>query len=145
MPDRVQLRSGVCLWLSQLQRLVAFVATLLLLTLSTPWHWKLGTLLALSVVFASVVRHNARHHPHGRLMMRMDGTLLQERGDVEMHGMVEGAWVSRWLCVIHWATAEDNRQRHSLVCASNNRPEDFRRMLVLLRLGPRPSRDALSW
>jgi len=145
MPDRIQLRSGACRWLAQLQLLVTVVAALLLLTLSTPGHWKLGTLAALFFVHGFVVRHNALRHPPSRLLMRLDGTLLHKSAGIEMDGVVAGAWVSRWLCVIHWSTAEDRRQQHSLVCASNNRPEDFRRMRVLLRLGSRPARDALSW
>lgn len=145
MPDRIELRSGACSRLGQVQNLVSLLGAVLLLTLSTPLHLKLATLATLYIVHLLVARDNIRRHPPGRLLMRLDGTLLQKTGDVEVHGLVAGAWVSRWLCVIHWTPAEDRKQQHSLVCASSNRPEDYRRMMVLLRLGPRPSRDALSW
>jgi hypothetical protein len=145
MPDRIELRGGACGWLAQLQWVVATVAAILLLTLSTPWHWKLATWAALSFVYGFLLRHNTQRHPPSRLLMRLDGTLLLLNAGVELDGVVEGAWVSRWLCVIHWTATGDNRRQHSLVCASDNTPDDFRRLLVLLRLGTRPSRGALSW
>lgn len=145
MPERIQLRSGACARLGQVQNLVFLLGAILILTLSTPLHVKLGTLAALCIVHLLVMRHNIQRHPPARLLVRLDGTLLLKTGDGEVYGLVAGAWVSRWLCVIHWTAAEDRKQQHSLVCASGNRPDDYRRMMVVLRLGPRPSRDALSW
>ncbi len=133
------------MWLGRLQLLLTSAAAILLLTISTPWPWKLGTLAALFFVHGFLLRHNARRHAPSSLLMRVDGALLQESAGIGLDGLVDGAWVSRWLCVIHWTATGDSRRQHSLVCASNNRPEDFRRLLVLLRLGSRPSRDVLSW
>ena len=145
MPDRIELRSGACFWLARLQRLITFAAAILLLALTTPWPWKLGALAALSVAHALAVRHNRRHHSSSALQLQVDGTLRQKQPGIELDGIVESAWVSRWLCVIHWTATGERFQRHNLICASNNRPEDFRRLLVLLRLGPKSSAGALSW
>lgn len=145
MPDHVELRSGSGPWLDHLQLLITIAAAISLLLLATPWPWKFSALAALSGAYGLAVRHNKRRHSPCTLLLQMDGTLRQKQPGIELDGVIEGAWVSRWLCVIHWTATGDRSQRHSLVCVSNNRPEDFRRLLVLLRLGPKPSAGVLSW
>lgn len=135
MPDRIELEAGASPWLRHLQLLTCCLAAISLLAVSTPWQWKLSALLVLSFVHFYSSRHTARYHAPSDLLLRLDGSMRERQGALEFNGTLDGAWVSRWLCLIHWTAIEKGRQRHSLVCASNNRPENFRRLRVYLRLG----------
>ena len=134
MPDRIELRSGAAPWLYQAQTLAFAAAAILLLTATTPWLWKTAALAVLLLVHFHALGHTRRLHPTRKLVLRLDHSLRLYEGNSETDGTTgEGAWISRWLCVLRW-TAGDGSRRISLVCASENHVDDYRRLLVFLRL-----------
>jgi len=145
MPDRIELKAGASPWLRHLQFLISCMAAISLLAVSTPWLWKLGALVVLILVHVYSGRHTARYHAPSDLLLRLDGTVRQRKGALEFNGTADSAWVSRWFCLVHWKTVDEGRRRHSLLCASNNRSDDFRRLRVFLRLGIYHAPGSLSW
>jgi hypothetical protein len=144
VPERIELHTGAAPWLWQAQTLLFVAAAVLLLTASTPWLWKSMSLLALLAVHVLALRHTRRAHPRCTLLLHPDGTLRLRYGNDEIDGCIaDGAWLSPWLSVLRWTTG-DGRRRSSLVCASENRRDEYRRLLVFLRLRGNPVRGIRS-
>ena len=78
---------------------------------------------------------NGRHDPVS-LVLHLDGRLELRDDGSEIHGVARPeAWTSRWFCVLRWTRNDIGRHCNSLVCASENHPDDYRRLLTWLRLG----------
>ncbi|MBT8039072.1 MAG: hypothetical protein HKO85_12000 [Xanthomonadales bacterium] len=111
------------------------LAAFTLLTAGLDPLWTTASLLALLGTVTAVNRQTGRRHPAGRAVLHSDGTVQARDNRGERHGVLLGhAWVSHWLCVFTW---RDNRGKAGqfLVMAKLNRPDDFRRLRVFLRLG----------
>lgn len=145
MPDRIELLEGPARWLESLRVLLSLVACFFILTASTPWLWKSGAIAALLLFSGSAFHRSARRNVRKMLLLRLDGSLRLDRGGKVVEGRLGGgAWVSRWVCVFHWTDLESGSRNHSLVCAVDNRPEDYRRLMVWLRLGVGEQGEAAS-
>jgi hypothetical protein len=146
MPDRIELVCGKAAWLHHLQTAIAFVAAALILAAPSSLDWRLAAFALLAVVFTVDRRWSARNEEPGALLIRLDGTVIHRSGFGETIGILDDkAWVSRWVCVVCWTTLETAKRRHSLVCASLNSADDYRRLRVWLRLGSAPAHEARSW
>ena len=137
MPLRIEVKSGAAPWLLASRRLAFLLAGLGLVFSPIAWPWTLGTLLVLLVSWAWAERPGAecRHGPVP-LVIHLDGRLLFRDNGRETHGVARPeAWISRWFCVLRWRQDVGGHKCNSLVCASENDPEDYRRLLTWLRLG----------
>ena len=136
MPDRIVLISGAAPWLSRLQFVLVVLAVVAIAITPTPPVWQAGALLALATFTRLERRWSAGRQNGGTLCIRLDGTVLYRPAGRETKGILAGAaWASSRFCVVHWTPFDSTRRRHSLVCASLNREDDYRRLLVFLRLG----------
>ena len=145
MPERIELLTGAARWLSALQGLVALAAACVLLTAPAPWAWRLGALVALSLFTLIAAGLPPGWQARGKLVLNLDGRVRVTDADGETEGLVNGgAWVSPWFCVLHWMALEGGARRHSLLCASLNRADDYRRFLCWARLGAFSGRESLS-
>ena len=143
MPDRIVLISGPAPWLIRLQFVLVLLAAVAIAGTPTPPGWRAGALLALVIFTLLERRWSAGRQPGGTLCLRLDGTVLHRAAGLETTGMTVGAaWASSRFCVVHWTPLDSTHRRHSLVCASLNREDDYRRLLVFLRLGGAPGRGA---
>ena len=142
MPRRIELRFGVAPWLRSAQRL-AFLLAILALGLSpAAWPWRIAALVALAIAWCFEERRATRRDQAGQLVLFADGRLRLDRDGAEQYGLaMAAAWVSRWFCVLRWADNEEGRTRTCLICASENHPDDYRRLLTCLRLGAFENRE----
>lgn len=145
MPERIELMDGPARWLESGQLMVVLVAGFFILTAATPWYWK-AAVATLLFPYAFVLHRSARRSKRNRLLLRLDGSLRLFCSGGEVEGLLDGgAWVSRWISVLHWTDLEDGSRRHSLVCAAANRADDYRRLMVWLRMGVGDQKAATSW
>lgn len=117
------------------QTAVGCLAAFTLLTAGLDPLWAIASLLTLLGALTAVNQQTGRRHPPGRAVLHADGTVQARDKRGERQGVLSGqAWISRWLCVF---TSRDSHGKANrfLVMASCNRPDDFRRLRVFLRLG----------
>lgn len=145
MPRHLELRFGVAPWLRSAQRLAFLLAVLALGLSPAAWPWRIAALAALAIAWRFEERRAMLRDQAGRLALHLDGRLRLDRDDAEQHGLAMGAaWVSRWFCVLRWVDNEEGRTHTCLVCASENHPDDYRRLLTCLRLGAFENREATT-
>jgi hypothetical protein len=118
-----------------LQQAAALIASVNLLFIPAPPSWMIGSIAALLLVNLGGLFYTRRMQSPGKLLLRDDDTVLLKQGRSEYRGnLLPSAWVSRWLCVLRWKPLQ-GRSRPCLVCCGANRFDDYRRLLVRLRLG----------
>ncbi len=135
-PETLLVNTGAAGWLIHAPLMLAVVAGLGLLTAPTSTVAKLAALAALTAGYR-ICSNGWRRAAHpGRLQLFRDGWAILEQAGKEQHAEAAGSpWVTPWICVIPLKTAAGAAMMPCMVCASGNRPEDFRRLRVLLRLG----------
>ena len=145
MPDHIELVCGKAAWLAHLETVGAIVSAVLLLFSPAPLPFRLSAIAALSVFMLAERRFSAPRQAFGTLHLRLDGTVRHRGADTTTEGMLTGSgWFSRHLCVVGWRPLDGGWRRHSLVCASSNRTNDYRRLLVWMRLGALDSAGAAA-
>lgn len=146
MPERIELITGAAAWLRVLQAVTAISAFCFLLAAPSPWSWRLAAIAVLGVFAAFQAWRQFHHRTCGRLVLHLDGSVLNRLADTEIDGVLDGgAWVSRWFCVVCWKPLEGGARRHSLVCAELNQNSEYRRLMVWMRLGVGRAEEAPSW
>lgn len=136
MPDRITLNTGSAWWLDGLWALTALAAFTLLLAAPSPPAWRLAAVAALAVFLLFERHRSKRRNGNGTLQLRLDGNLQFTAGDSSVSGLLDGgSWTGSHFCMLHWTPLDGGRRHHSLVCASRNRADDYRRLLVWTRLG----------
>ena len=133
---RLELICGATRPLVYVQQLLVTIAAANLLFLCTTLSWTAFSLLALFTVNIGGLWYMARRQSAGTLLVREDGTVRIRQGADEHSGtLIPSAWVSRWLCVLQWKPMDAHTARACLVCSWANPLDDYRRLLVRLRLG----------
>ena len=137
MVGRLELVCGKAPWLLRSYYVAVLVTAVLLLAADAPVAWRLGS-LALLVSVAVLGRFlDRRRHVTGRMILDRDGNVDFLSGESRTAGKFSGApWLSPGACILHWRPLNGGRRRHSIVCRSMNRPDDYRRLRVWLRLAP---------
>ena len=127
-----------------MQRLLVLAAACVLLTAPTPWAWRLAALAGLTLFILAAIRKSPGWQARDKLVLNHDGRVrfTDAHGETDGH-LNDGTWVSPWFCVLHWNTLEGGAARHSLVCASLNGADDYRRLMCWARLGAFSGRESL--
>jgi len=130
------LHFGHSRWLRVAWRMVACLGLLAIFTASTHWAWKTGCagLLVLIHLVADYRAGGARYS--GTLRLFLDSTaVLRSRDGQETFAFQAGhAWVSRWISVVPLREPDNGARRYCLICASENRPDTYRRLMQWLRM-----------
>ena len=135
MFKRVEVTTGASRGVFLAHAALGCIAALMLLVSGLDPLWTSASIVALLGSVWAVNRQTRRRHPPGRAVLLADGTVQARDHRGERRGVLSGqAWVSHWLCVFAW---RDSRGKacQFLVMANRNRPDDFRRLRVFLRLG----------
>lgn len=128
--------AGAAPWLNTMRRLAFLLAGLGLVISGASWAWILVAILALVAAAWWSRRPGASgQRASARFALHADGRLTSRENGSEIHGLAgRAAWVSRWFCVLRWTDVDGGRSHTSLVCASENHADDYRRLLAWLRL-----------
>jgi hypothetical protein len=145
MPRRIELCFGAAPWLRRAQRLAFLLAVLALGLSPAAWPWRLATLVTLAGAWWFEERRAIRNGDRGRMVLLLDGRVRLDRDGTEQYGLATGvSWVSRWFCVLRLADDDGGRKHSCVVCASENHPDDYRRLLACLRLGAFERRESAA-
>lgn len=109
--------------------------------------WMAAAVAALALVHLAYARRMSGPGSHGRLRLFADGTVVfGDSGKAVSARQRRGGWMSRWVCAIPLERLTDGRRRTVIVCRSLNPPDDYRRLLVRLRLQDPPAPfSGLGW
>ena len=113
---------------------------LAILITAASWAWKFGSILLL--ILASISIHACLSTKAGleQFGCLRDGTaLLRTVSGQEINAILgRHSWVSRWVCVVALYVVDNNTKHHCVICAAENHPDEYRRLLKLLRMRTAP-------
>ncbi len=130
------LRFGYSRWLKAVEFLVTVLGLLAIVSTPTHWGWKLGC-ACLLVLFHAGAGHRARSARYsGTLRLFRDSTALVRNRDGHETTAFRGsqAWVSRWVSVVPLFEPDGGMRHYCVICASENGPGEYRRLLQWLRM-----------
>jgi len=134
--DSLTLRFGPGPRLGVLQFAAALLGAVAILVSPADLAWKLGAWLTL--VFATWRVHAVSFGKSrsGRLELLPDGTVQMNFHDGRQSRAVlrENAWTIQWFSVLALFEPDSGRHYHCVVCASENSPDDYRRLLCHLHM-----------
>jgi len=86
----------------------------------------------------------ARKSQSGSISLLPDGTahLMTLAGRKADARLKENNWITRWFCVLALFEPDRDRRYYCVICASENRPDEYRRLLKFLNM--RTSTDDLQ-
>jgi hypothetical protein len=139
--DFVEVRFGHSYWLKVAQTLVASLGLLAILVTPANWKWKIsGTLLL--VLAACLVHARSEHKSRsGAIRLFADGRALLWMDSRPEINAAQGrhGWVSRWFSILTLQEAGNGRKHFCVICASENHPDEYRRLLKFLRMHTPPT------
>ena len=132
----LQLRFGDSRRLAAAHSLVTLLALCAILSAPAQASWKLiFTALLLVMHFSSRINAN-RPGQNGDLHLFHDGAAYIKSADgreaqavADKHG-----WASRWASVLPLIEEDSGRRRYCVICASKNTRDEYRRLLVWMRM-----------
>lgn len=134
--EALDLNFGSDRWLEALPFAIMILGWLSVLSTSSDWVWK-GAFCILLMLITGMLRR-AAHCPDqsGAIRLFSDGTAFLRTADGdEFHALQrDHAWVSRWLCVVPLDRLDNGKRHTCLICATLNRPAEYRRLLQWLRM-----------
>ena len=136
--ERLEVRAGISGWLKAAHVLMTGLGMLSALTSPANWTWKLTGIALLSAASVFLYAKMVRAQRPGVLILHADGTArINDSGSRAFDAVLqEQGWVSRYLCVVRLRVMGDGKKCCRLVCRSENRRDDYRRLLALLRMRP---------
>ncbi len=139
--DFLEIRFGTSRWLKAAQILLALLGILAILASPANWIWKLGSILLLILVSVSVHTWSAHRGRSGAIHLYPDGTAFLHTASGQEINAIQGphGWISRWLCVVTLFDDDSRAKHHCVICASENHPDEYRRLLKFLRMRTAPA------
>ena len=139
--DFLEIRFGTSRWMQVAQLLLASLGLLAILITPANWTWKLGGMVLLILVSFFVHAWSAHQSRSGVIHLYPDGTALLRTASGQEINAVQGphGWVSRWICVLTLYQADNSAKHHCVICASENYPDEYRRILKFLRMRTPPA------
>jgi len=133
----IEVQTGVDFWFKTLYFCVALLAALAIFIANTTWSIKLTVVGALFLTFCFSNWRMYHQQSIGRLLIySSDFATLISRTGQEFPGILEsGSWTTRWISVVPFGRFDRWRTQRLLVCASRNKPSDYRQLIRSLRLG----------
>jgi len=146
--DCLDVRFGISRRLQLAFLLLASLGLLAILITAASWTWKLGSILLLIPASISVHAWSVNQSRAGVIHLLLDGTALLRTVSGQEINAVQGphSWVSRWICVLTLSAVDNNTKHCCVICASENYPDKYRRLLKLLRMRTAPEdADRMIW
>ena len=139
--DFLEVRFGHSYWLMLAQTLVASLGLLAILVTPANWKWKISGIIVL--VLAAWFVHTKSDHSSrsGAIRLFADGRALLSMDSRPEINAVQGrhGWVSRWFSILTLLEASNGKKYFCVICASENHPDEYRRLLKFLRMHTPPT------
>ena len=139
--DCLDVRFGISRRLQLAFWLLAALGLLAILITAASWAWKLGSILFLILASISVHAWSVHQSRAGAIQLLADGTALLRTVSGQEINAIQGphGWVSRWNCVLTLYEADNDVKHNCVICASENYPDEYRRLLKLMRMRTPPA------
>ena len=139
--DFLDIRFGPSRWLKVAHLLLALLGLLAILAAPANWLGKLGSILLLILVSYLVYVWSVQHDRSGVIQLCLDGTAQLRTVSGREINAIQGphGWVSRWICVLTLYEADSDVKHNCVICASENYPDEYRRLLKLMRMRTPPA------
>lgn len=145
--DAIELHAGSSPGLRACHQVVCLLAMVAILWSRAEPMWIVMMLLALGAAYRATGRITRSITDHGRLVLHADGNAVvySVNGTVPTRTCA-GGWVTRWFSVVSLKELLSGRAVRVLICRSSNSPDDYRRLLVILRMHTAHASDrAITW
>jgi hypothetical protein len=141
MRRALELRPGPCAWEAGARYGLAVLGIVSVMLAPTDWTWKGIALAALAVVWRLGAEPSA-DAGRPKLTLFPDGTATLARNGREQPAELTGrAWLSRVFCVLEVQPLDAEGAEWLRICASNQPPRAYRRLLGVLRLRALAARE----
>lgn len=137
----LEVRFGHSRWLIVAESLISLLGLLAILATPANSIWKFCSILLLLLASLWLMAKSVHENRSGTIRLFSDGTaLLRTASELEINA-VQGphGWVSRWLAVLALQEAENGMKHYCIICASENHPDEYRRLLKFLRMHSPPT------
>ena len=135
-PEPLVLRFGMRAWLRIAHILVASLGSLSILLSPANSAWKLCALLLLLICTAVVHVGSMHRSRSGMLRLYQDGSadVFAADGHNGRAVLRSNGWATRWVCVLALYQENNNRHHYCVIPAGDNPPDQYRRLLITLRM-----------
>jgi len=139
--EYLEVRFGISYWLRAAQTALASLGVLAILASPANWKWKFVSVLLLTLFAAWVHLRSSHSGRSGTIRLFKDGTALLRIASMPHLNAVQGpnGWVCHWFCILTLKEADNGRKHHCVICASDNHPDEYRRLLKFLRMHSSPA------
>ena len=136
--DGIDVYTGASHWMRLVHILIFFMTLIALIASNAALPAKILAIGALLIVSGMITRRLARLHAPGRLRLFSDGVGWMSDSQADKQAdkqitLLDHAWASRWFCMVPCWQLDSGKRRDVMVCASDNDPDDYRRLLTALR------------
>jgi hypothetical protein len=139
--DYVEVRFGHSNGLRAAQALLASLGILAILISPANWIWKLLSILLLILLACFMHARSVHEERSGTIRLDADGTAVLRtscrREVIAAQG--QHGWVSRWFSVMTLYQAGNGGKYFCVICAAENHPDEYRRLLKFLRMRTPPA------
>jgi hypothetical protein len=134
--DSLELKFGNSPWLRAVHSLVSASGVLAVLISPANAVWKASAIGLLLLVALAIHFRSSNMNGRGTICLQQDGTaqLLTPDGHKASAVLHANGWATRWLCVLRLYESAKHRHHYCVICASENPPDPYRRLLVNLRM-----------
>lgn len=145
--DLLEIRFGGCLWLKAAEALLAVLGLLAILVSPANWKWKIASIVLLVLLGFFLHARSIHGNRSGIIRLGADSTALLQTASGLTINAVQGphGWSSRWVSVLTLVETDDGRKHHCVICASENRPDDYRLFLKQLRMCTPTEARSIIW
>lgn len=135
--DTLALNFGLSQRFRFAQVMVAITGLMGVLWCPASVFWKFSAIFLLMLSAWRIDRLTAHPDRSGMIRLCIDGTArLRTASGYNARVLLKANnWTSRWLCVLALYEVDHNRHHYCVICASDNFNDQYRRLLVLLRMG----------
>ena len=134
--DSVILRFGLSSRLRVIQFVAASLGAVAIMISPSGLTWKICAWLALAFATIWAQVSSKKKSRSGWFELLQDGTAQMRfrDGNKSLALLQENAWATRWLCVLTLFEPDSGSNYHCVICASESKPDEYRRLLKFLNM-----------
>ena len=137
----LEVRFGQSRWLKIAQILISTLGLLAILATPANFVWKLCSILLLLLASWCVFARSFDENRAGTIRLFADGTAFLRIASMQETNAFQGpqGWATRCLSILTLREAVNGRKHYCIICASDNNPNEYRRLLKFLRMQAAPA------
>jgi hypothetical protein len=146
--DYLEVNFSPAAWMMWAHALISLLGIVAVMISPGSWTWKIFLSSAVIFAFVLIAVNMADSRFTGVIRLFHDGTAVFWTASEKRVFATLGNrnWVSPWLCSVPVYQARGGNKRFLVICASNNDPQEYRRLLKFLRMrAPTAASQRMIW